>query len=216
MKVKRIVPVTITSDLMCPWCWVGLRKMQQAAKTTHIEPKITWKPFQLRPGIPEEGQPKGGTPASRVGSHLKSQGRAEGIDFTGLTDRTPNTSLFHATIAYLQDDLKVDSDVVTEFHEAVFEAYFTLGIFPDQDGLLTAAKKVKDPVVAGHIQDLYANPALLSQLKSKVQEEARMAAARGIDGVPTFSFGGKPAFSGAQSVSTFSHFLEEYAEQPAL
>jgi predicted DsbA family dithiol-disulfide isomerase len=100
---KAIVNVDITSDLMCPWCWVGLCKLQLAAKETGIATNITWKPFLLRPNIPIEGQPKGGTPESRTGQQLKHAGKSVGIDFTGLTDRTPNTILFHATIKMLQD-----------------------------------------------------------------------------------------------------------------
>jgi len=101
--------VTITSDLICPWCWVGLRKLQEASKDANVKANITWKPFMLRPGLPEDGMPKGGEPASRVPHHLKQAGRSVGIDFTSLTDRTPNTEVFHATIKFLQDDVKVDA-----------------------------------------------------------------------------------------------------------
>ena len=59
---KAPVDVTITSDLVCPWCWVGLRKLQNASKVTNIPVKVTWKPFMLRPNTPLEGKPKGGTP----------------------------------------------------------------------------------------------------------------------------------------------------------
>ena len=90
MKVaNKAVQVAITSDLMCPWCWVGLRKLQQASKATQIDTVIEWKPFMLRPHIPEEGQLKSDpTPASRVSRHLKQAGKSVDIDFTGLTDRT--------------------------------------------------------------------------------------------------------------------------------
>ncbi|KAL3908775.1 MAG: hypothetical protein SGARI_002911, partial [Bacillariaceae sp.] len=217
MNVKRTAAVTITSDLMCPWCWIGLRKLQKASQVSKIEPKITWKPFQLRPGIPEQGMPKGGTPASRVGSQLAAQGNSVGIDFTGLTDRTPNTVLFHATIKHLQDELKLDPSVVTDFHEAVFEGYFTLGVFPDQEGILAASKTVHDRTVFDHVQTLYENPRKLEQLKKEVKEEAQLASRLGISGVPTFAFGGKTAFSGAQSVDVFTHsiVLEKVVEEAA-
>jgi len=219
------VAVTITSDLMCPWCWIGLEKLQQASRESRIPINITWKPFLLRPSIPETtGQPKGGTPSSRVGAHMYSQGKAVGIDFTGLTDHAPNSVLFHATLKYLQDVIQLDSETVTAFHVDVFEAYFTLGIFPGtKEGIL---KNVKDPTVRRHVEDLYYNNSddddnvkngrtmsQLEQLKREVVEEAKHASLQeGVTGVPTFAFGGdKAAFSGAQHVDTFARYLNHYA-----
>mgnify|MGYP005843129761 CR=1 FL=1 len=138
--MKKAVDVVITSDLMCPWCWVGLRKLQDASKRTKVDVNITWKPFFLRPNLPEEGILKDTTPQSRVGSRLRAKGEEVGINFTGLTDRTPNTTLFHAVIKYLEDEMKMDTKDVTAFHEAVFEGYVTLGIFPNRDGVLMCAK----------------------------------------------------------------------------
>jgi predicted DsbA family dithiol-disulfide isomerase len=211
---RAVVNVTITSDLMCPWCWVGLRKLQQASKDSKIDVAIEWKPFFLRPNMPVEGQPKGGTPASRAGSRLKQAGESVGIDFTGLTDRTPNTALFHATLKYLQETLKIDPRTVTEFHEAVFEGYFTLGVFPDQNGILKAAGKVKDPIVYESVAQLYQkdHTTFLPDLLEEVAKEAMEASRRGISGVPTFAFDGQEAFSGAQPVDTFIRYLEDYSK----
>jgi predicted DsbA family dithiol-disulfide isomerase len=208
---RAVVNVTITSDLMCPWCWVGLRKLQQASKDSEIDVAIEWKPFFLRPNMPVEGQPKGGTPESRAGSRLKQAGASVGIDFTGLTDRTPNTALFHATLKYLQDTLHIDPRTVTEFHEAVFEGYFTLGVFPDLTGLLKAAGKLKDPIVYESVAQLYQKDDnnFLPDLLKEVVKEATEASRRGISGVPTFAFNGQEAFSGAQPVDTFIRYLED-------
>jgi len=206
---KKAVDVAITSDLMCPWCWVGLRKLQEASKIADVDTRITWKPYLLRPNLPEEGIPKADpTPESRVSKHLKVAGREVGIDFTGLTDRTPNTTLFHAVMKMLQDDRNFSSELVTRFHEAVFEGYFTLGVFPDDDGILTAAEKVADPILVESIQDLLDDAPRLSKLQKEVREEARDASMRGISGVPAFEFNGVPAFSGAQPVSTFVGYLK--------
>mmetsp|Transcript_26281 Transcript_26281/g.46696 ORF Transcript_26281/g.46696 Transcript_26281/m.46696 type:complete len:224 (-) Transcript_26281:1086-1757(-) len=211
---KATVDVAITSDLMCPWCWVGLRNLQAASKQSNIRTNITWKPFMLRPNIPDDGQPKDGTPASRVGTHLRQAGEMAGINFTGLTDRTPNTMLFHATLKMLQDDPHVDAATVTEYHEAVFEGYFTLGVFPDEKGLLEAATKLNDDNrVASKIKQLYGDSSILDKHKHEVRQEADEASYSGISGVPTFEFNGRRAFSGGQSVSTFASYLEHFAAQ---
>lgn len=203
-----VVPVTITSDLMCPWCWVGLRKLQEASHKAGINVDITWKPFMLRPNLPAQGLPKGGTPDSRVPSHLKSAGKTVGIDFTGLTDRTPNTIDFHAVMKRLLDT-HIDQ---TPFQEAVFDAYFTQGIFPDHDALLKCADQVG---ILEHVKALFENEEMLDQYRNDVIDEAREASNHGVRGVPSFAFGNdkKPAFSGAQNVETFVAYLEQYADK---
>ena len=212
-----VVNVDITSDLMCPWCWVGLRKLQSAANETGIATNISWKPFLLRPNIPIEGQPKGGTPESRAGQQLKHAGKSVGIDFTGLTDKTPNTILFHATIQMLQEHPSISKESVTAFHEAVFEAYFTLGIFPNQDGLLKAARNMKGSddkqAIYKAMEELYSDGQRLYDYSEQVKYEAREESARGVTGVPFFEFNGRPAFSGAQSVSTFASHLRAAAKE---
>lgn len=199
---------------MCPWCWVGLRKLQEASKKTNIAVDIEWKPFMLRPSLPEEGVPKSDNPASRVGQHLKKAGEDVAINFTGLTDRTPNTSLFHAAMKHLQDEIKMNPAKVTEFHEAVFEGYFTLGEFPDQVGILKAASRVKGEdreSLVKNLEALFQNTKKLDGLKNEVHQEARAASRRGISGVPTFAFNGQTLFSGAQPVEVFEKVLEELA-----
>jgi predicted DsbA family dithiol-disulfide isomerase len=216
MATKRTVEVSITSDLICPWCWVGLRKLQEAGKQANVEPKITWRPFQLRPNTPVEGIPKHGTPTSRVGMHLKQAGKSVGINFTGLTDRTPNTVLFHATMKMLQECAAFDPEIVTNFQEAVFIEYFTNGVYPDEDGLLVAAKKVENGDIFIVVRDLFRDKERLSRLSNEVVREAAEASRRGVSGVPSFSFGEnshQPAFSGAQPVEMFVRYLEQHVKE---
>jgi predicted DsbA family dithiol-disulfide isomerase len=200
-----LVHVTITSDLMCPWCYVGLRKLQKASRASNIDVEITWKPFLLRPNFPMEGQPKGGTPASRVPAHLKAAGKSVGIAFTGLTDRTPNTIDFHAIMKYLLD---AEADQ-TPFQEAVFDAYFTRGIYPDQKAMMDCADKVG---ALEFVKKLYEDEGTLEQYRRYVIAEAKEASYNGIHGVPSFAFnGGREAFSGAQSINVFSEYLKHHA-----
>jgi hypothetical protein len=78
-----------------------------------------------------------------VGNHLKWAGLDVGIDFTsGLPDPTPSTLLFHSVMKMLQQD-GCSHQLATSFHEAVFNGYFTLGIYHDKQGLLTVARKLE-------------------------------------------------------------------------
>lgn len=207
--VAQPVNVTITSDLFCPWCYIGLKKLQQASNDANVDVNIVWKPFLLRPNMPIDGQPKGGTPESRVGSRLKMAGEQVGINFTGLTDRTPNTELFHATMKRILD--LHGSRPQTQFQEAVFDAYFTRGIYPNEEALLEIAKQVG---VEETVAALYNNPEKLAKVRKAIVCEAQAASRRGISGVPSFSFNGEPAFSGAQDVGTFVRYLEQYSSLP--
>lgn len=212
MNPKAVVHLTMTSDLMCPWCWVGLRKLQDAAEKSGVEVGIVWKPFLLRPNMPVEGILKSDpTPESRVNYRLKQAGQEVGINFTGLTDRTPNTTLFHAVMKYLQDHLRMDAKLVTAYHESVFEGYFTLGEFPDESGLLKAAKRVprKGDVLEHHLVALFQDEDHLQRLKEDVTQEARAASRRGISSVPTFEFSKGIVFSGAQPVATFEAAMHQ-------
>ena len=165
-----------------------------------------WKPFLLRPDHPLQGVAKGGTPKSRVPSHLKAAGAAVGIDFTGLTDTTPNTIDFHAVMKYLRD-AGVDQ---TPFQEAVFSAYFTEGTFPDHEALLKCAEQVG---VQEQVKSIFEQSDVLHEYQRDVVSEARDASRQGIRGVPSFTFGNdtRPAFSGAQDVHSFVSHLEKHA-----
>ena len=200
--MTNAVSVTITSDLICPWCYVGVRKLQEASKLANVDIDISWKPYMLLPGTPPEGIPKRGTPSSRVGELLKMTGKSVGIDFTGLTDRTPNTSLFHATLQSLNGH-----DKQTAFHEAVFDAYFTRGIFPDESGLLQCAEEVG---VGREVSELFANAEKLQENKDRILHEVNKNHRRGIHDVPYFEFEGEPGFSGAQDLSMFVKYLGHY------
>jgi predicted DsbA family dithiol-disulfide isomerase len=160
----------------------------------------------LRPDTPAEGLPKSGTPASRVPARLKASGKAVGIDFTGLTNKTPNTIDFHATMKYLLDE-EVDQ---TSFQEAVFDAYFTKGNFPDRPAMLKCAEQVG---VSKQVKTLYAENDVMENYRHAVVAEADDASRRGVRGVPSFTFGDdkRPAFSGAQNVEMFVSFLKQNA-----
>lgn len=205
---KPRVSVTITSDLMCPWCYIGLRKLQKASKQAQIETEIRWKPFMLYPNLPDEGLPKGGTPASRVGTRIQTAGEPLGINFTGLTPRTPNTELFHAVMKTLEGEPATQ----TTFQEVVFDYYFTKGIYPDVEGLLQAAK---ESGVGEKVAAFLSDTATVTKVRDQVRAEASEASRCGdVSGVPSFQFNGDPpAFSGAQDVSTFVAYLKEYSSK---
>lgn len=102
--------VKIVSDVMCPWCWVGKRNLEAAVSQAGLsmdDIKVEWRPFLLRPEMPEEGVPKAGTEFERVSESMLKTGRAAGIEFTGLTDRYPRTVKAHTLLKFaLEEEAK--------------------------------------------------------------------------------------------------------------
>ena len=177
-----------------------------ASEEANVKLSITWKPFLLRADLPPQGLPKSGTPQSRVPTHLQQAGKAVGINFTGLTDSTPNTIDFHAVMKYLLD-MGVDQ---TPFQEAIFRAYFTQGIFPDNNVL----KNCLETIGAGEeVLSIFNQSELFDQYRRQVVTEAQEARNLGVRGVPSFIFGDdtKPAFSGAQDIKTFVSHLGKHS-----
>lgn len=194
MKVK----VEVVSDVMLPWCWVGKRNLETAmgASPAQFEFEVVWRPFFLRPNMPDNGVEK--PPATdgnpRVNPRLKAAGAAVGIDFSGKTDRYPNTTQAHALMDFaLQQGGTVAQNKMAE---VLFRHYFTDGLYPDVANLSDAAKEVG--LDADDAVRYISDPGCLD----KVREEARREA-HGINGVPFFRINSQPAFSGAHPPDVF-------------
>jgi predicted DsbA family dithiol-disulfide isomerase len=168
---------------------------------------VSWKPFFLRPNIPKDGQAKDPNtpPERRASQRLKTAGAKVGIDFTGLTDRYPNSTTMHTLMAYaLEHD---GAEVQNALAEITFRHYFTDGRYPNEENLRAAAAEagVKDLDAAMS----YANNATNQAV---VANEARFYSSQGVSGVPFFLLNGKPVASGAQPPSHFKNLLERALE----
>ena len=126
------ITVDVISDVICPWCWIGKRRLEKAIVALGMPVKIRWLPFQLNPMMPEEGIRRQAYRIQKFGSWERSQeldvrvaavGKEEGIDFAfDRIERTPNTQAAHRLI-WLAEQEGIQGVVV----EALFRAYFTDG-----------------------------------------------------------------------------------------
>jgi len=144
--------------------------------------------------MPEEGKAKGGDPSTRTPARLKQAGAAVGIDFTGKTDRYPNTVKAHTLLLHCE---KTAPEKQNQLQEVLFRHYFTDGRYPDEQNLKAAAEEV----------GLDAEAAMAAVADPAEQDAAKMEAARyssgGISGVPFFFVNGQPLGSGAQPPQVF-------------
>jgi len=170
---------------------------------------IRWHPFLLRPGMPADGVPKAPDSPSnpRVGARMKSAGAAAGIDFTGRTDRYPNSLLAHGVLKYTLE--RHGAATQNTLMEVAFRHYFTDGKYPDEAHLREAVAEAG----AGAI-DADAALAYARDRAPDVRAEALSFSERGVSGVPYFFMDGRGLFSGARPPSDFAAlFREKLAQQ---
>ena len=197
--------VDVISDVICPWCFVGKRRLEKAVALLggRREVRVRWLPFQLNPQMPKEGVNRREYRTAKFGSWERSlgldaqvteAGRSEGIPFAfDKIERTPNTLDAHRLI-WLADTMGVQDAVV----EALFRAYFTEGRDISRTSVLL-------DVVAGAGLDRGRAEALLTGDEGlaairAAEEKARRA---GVEGVPFFLINGTLALSGAREPRAF-------------
>jgi predicted DsbA family dithiol-disulfide isomerase len=97
--------VDMIADLVCPWCYLGKRRLDDALLAVHGPTTLTWYPFQLNPDMPASGMPFDEYLAHKFGNpdalqpalnELVTAGKAEGINFRfDRMNRVPNTLNAH-------------------------------------------------------------------------------------------------------------------------
>ena len=196
--------IDIVSDVICPWCFIGKRRLERAlALRPEVAVDITWRPFQLNPDMPENGIERqaylaakfgGAAHAERIYANVTEAGNTVDIPFAfGRIRRTPNTRDAHRLIRYAAAEGEADAMV-----EKLFSAYFI-------EGRDIGAREVLSEIAseAGldgtQARQWLESPAELEQ----VLAEDRGARRLGINAVPCFIFERQYAVSGAQEPEFF-------------
>ncbi len=207
--------IDIVSDVVCPWCYIGKRKLEAAlemAKTAGLPiPEIRWHPFQLNPDLPAAGIPRqqylqdkfgGPERAAEIYERVRAAGRSAGLelDIDGIT-RQPNTLAAHALIAFAQQG---DAALGNDVKERLLKAYFVENRFiGDVDVLVQIAREAG--LDADAARACITDPAPLQA----VADADAKARGMGIGGVPFFIFNHKLAVSGAQDPATLLAAMQE-------
>lgn len=205
----------IVSDTICPWCYVGRRRLQAALPILEAEGltfDVTWRPFQLNPTMPKEGLDRRKYRSAKFGSWEKSQAldaqvaaasASAGLVFRhDLMMKTPNTVASHALIRLAHDigGAAMQDRIV----ETLFAAYFTQGRDVGNHAVLTE-------IAEGAGIDRARAAAFLSDPASldAVTYDENLARGLGLNGVPSLVLGGTYLFSGAQPVPVMLRTLRE-------
>lgn len=201
----------IISDTICPWCYIGKRRLDAALHLIgdEIAFDIRWRPFELNPDMPREGLDRMAYRSRKFGSwekslaldaQVKAAGAGDGLDFHHeRMAMTPNTLANHALIRLAGEADR--QDVVVE---ALFKAYFTDGRdVGDADVLadIGAACGLDRAQVTAALTD--------DKLRADIKSEARAFAQGGVSGVPTVMLNRFILFSGAQAPELIAEGLRQ-------
>ena len=197
--------VDVISDVICPWCFIGKRRLEKAvaALDGSQEVRVRWLPFQLNPQMSKEGISRREYRTRKFGSWERSleldaqvaaAGEAEGIHFAfDRMERTPNTLDAHRLIWVAEKEGVQDAVV-----EALFRAYFTEG----RD--ISARQTLLDVVAEAGLDRSKAEGVLTSGGGQEAIREADELSRRvQVKGVPFFIVNGKVTMSGAQPLDAF-------------
>ena len=195
--------VDVVSDIVCPWCFIGKRKLEHAlAELRAAEPAldvvIRWHPFELNSDLPAEGIARasyverkfgGAERADQVYRRVRDAGEAVGLALRfDRIEQQPNTFDGHRLIAWAQGQ-----GDATPLVERLFQAFFLEGRrIGERAELARLAAECGWPE--------HDALAMLESdaLQQAVRNESREALDVGIQGVPFFIFNGRIAVSGAQ------------------
>lgn len=195
--------IDIYSDIVCPWCYVGKRRLERALTSVGSDVHVVWRPFQLNPTMPSDGMDRTTYLKAKFGSleafgrmeeQLLAAGTEEQIPFAlEKIQLTPNTFAAHRLVWHAAQQGKQDEVV-----EALFRSYFVEG--ENIGDLKTLAHAA---VEAG--LDRTGIEKFLASEKGVVEVKAEEAVGRrlGIRGVPYFVLNGRVAISGAQPPNVF-------------
>ena len=192
--------IQIVSDLVCPWCYVGKRRLERAlAARPDLPVSLTWLPYQLSPDMPREGKDRqahyatifGAERARTIMDGMRQTAAAEGLRFeAGPGARSPNTLSAHVLLYWAAGKPGIDQNALAE---KLFAAHHCdsrdlgdpafLARMAGEAGMDPA--EVEAGLRAGTDEDRV----------QALMEEARQV---GVTGVPFFIFNGQYAVSGAQ------------------
>jgi predicted DsbA family dithiol-disulfide isomerase len=213
MTEQQPVRIDVVSDVVCPWCFIGKRRLEKAlALKPEVPVEVHWHPYFLNDWIPREGIARSEYLTTKFGSPERYQGIAqrvtaaaaeEGLDYaTDRISRQPNTLDAHRLIKWADGIGKA-----AEMKQKLMDLYFTEGAdLSNRAVLVQAASDVG--LDSEDVREALAS----DQDVAQVEQEAQSAKDAGIDGVPCFIFGGKFAVSGAQAPEYLAEAIERMAQ----
>ncbi len=215
---KPKIKINVVSDVVCPWCYIGKRRLEKAIDkvSDKFDFEIEYFPFELNPAMPEAGVDQkqylstkfgGSDRYAQITGQTTRVAAQEGLEFNFAAQKiSPNTRKAHRVIQLAKED-----GLHVKLVEAFFKAYFTEGVNLSDD-----ANLVQIAVSVG-LDKTKVETLLQSQTgEVEVEMAERELQQMGITGVPFYIIDNKYGISGAQSPETFIQAFEEIATTSTL
>jgi predicted DsbA family dithiol-disulfide isomerase len=210
------LPIDMVSDVVCPWCFIGKRRLEKAiALKPDIPVEVRFRPYFLNPWVPREGigreeylTTKFGSPERyrAIAQRVAQAAAAEGLTYVieGIK-RQPNTLDCHRLILWAGE-----TGNAARMKQRLMDLYFTEGgDLTERDVLVEAA------AACGLDAELVRERLASEQDVERLEKEAESAKEAGIDGVPCFILGGLLAVQGAQPPEHLAQAIERAANEYA-
>ena len=205
--------IEIWSDVVCPWCFIGKRRLERALATAGVtDAVITHRAFQLDPSATTDGRRTVDVLAAKYGldeagvkemmGQVTEVAASEGLDYRLLDGISGNTVLAHRLLLWAQEQGRAQ-----ELLELLYSAYFegAKPVFTLEDLLPYVSEAGLDASAAGIAMESGAYAA-------EVESDAELARAFGANGVPFFVFDRKYGISGAQPFEVFVQTIAKSLE----
>lgn len=194
-----MVRIDVVSDVVCPWCFVGKRRLDRAVEKSGIDVELHYHPYDINPNMPAEGRERLAHYKAKFGSleklakmskALEQEGQGLDIQFNfDAIQRVPNTMDAHRLIRW-----SVNSGQQGAVVEDLFKANFEQALdVSNHDILLDIADR--HGLDKAIVKDLLQS----DRDKDAVTQDMERAAQLGVRGVPTYIFANKLAATGAQT-----------------
>jgi predicted DsbA family dithiol-disulfide isomerase len=207
------VVIDVVSDVVCPWCYVGKRRLEAALQQVGDQPvELRWRPYQLDNSIPPGGVDRIEYMSRKFGSYDKVRGIHERLEGIGAEvgipfafqsiKRSPNTLDAHRLIRWATGQGRQDAVV-----EALFRAFFV-------EGRDIGGRAVLADIAGENGLDRQAAADWLASEETVADVRDEIAAAQeiGITGVPFFIFAGRYAVPGADAPEVLAGAIRKAAE----
>ncbi|MGH0003083.1 DsbA family oxidoreductase [Pseudovibrio ascidiaceicola] len=213
MSTTAPIVIDVISDVMCPWCFIGKRRLEKALMLLPDSTvKVQWHPYQLDATLPKEGKDRkkyledkfgGAERAKEIYAQVSNAGAAEEIDFKfEAITKSPNTIDSHRLIRWARSEGMQDAMV-----EELFKLYFTEGAdLTDKQVLINAAER------AGLNSKLVSDLLNTDQDVKEVEADVVRAHEIGVTGVPFFIIDGRFAVAGAENPETLAAAIRHAEE----
>ena len=218
--MSAALPIEMVSDVVCPWCFIGKRRLEKAiALRPAVAIEVRFRPYFLNPWVPREGMSREEYLTAKFGSPERYRGiaqrvadaaAAEGLKYApDKITRQPNTLDCHRLILWAGA-----LGHAAEMKQRLMELYFAEGADLSSREVLTEAA-----AVCGLDANEVRRRLESDEDVALVEKEASSAKEAGIYGVPCFIFGNALAVQGAQSpehlAQAIDRIVQEYASRPA-